>query len=169
MQTQLDEFATLLQNVVHAGASIGFLPPLTHADAADYWSGVAGFLPDGDRVLLAAYADDELVGTVQLDLERRPNGNHRGEVMKLMVHTDWRRQGVAQALMAAVERRAEREARTLLVLDTRQGDAAEQLYRRLGYSEAGVIPAYARSADGGLDATIIMYKLLEPVGRRQRQ
>ncbi len=71
--------------------------------------------------------------------------------------------------MAALERRAVREARTLLVLDTRQGDAAEQLYRRLGYSEAGVIPAYARSADGMLDATVFMYKLLEPVGSRQAQ
>ncbi len=94
VRTQLDEFATLLQNVVHAGASIGFLSPLAHVDAVDYWSGVADPLPSGDCVLLAAYADDEPVGTVQLDLERRPNGNHRGEVMKLMVHTDWRRQGV---------------------------------------------------------------------------
>jgi hypothetical protein len=47
-----------------------------------------------------------------------------------------------------------------LVLDTRLGNSAEQLYRKLQYREAGIIPSYARSAEGTLDATIIFYKLL---------
>ena len=38
--------------------------------------------------------------------------------------------------------------RSLLVLDTRQGDAAEFLYQKLGYTVGGVIPGYARSATG---------------------
>lgn len=62
--------------------------------------------------------------------------------------------------MQAVESVARELDRPLLVLDTRQGDMAEQLYRKLGYIEAGVIPSYARSATGSLDATIIFYKLL---------
>ncbi len=45
-------------------------------------------------------------------------------------------------------------------VDTRQADSAEQLYRTLGYCEAGIIPAYARSADGTLDSTVIFYKTL---------
>jgi len=49
------------------------------------------------------------------------------------------------------------------VLDTRQGDNAERLYRTLGYHEAGVIPAYAQSASGTLESTVIFYKILPPV------
>src|ERR1700693_1555032 len=45
---------------------------------------------------------------------------------------------------------ARQAARTLLVLDTRRGDTAEQLYLKLGYVAAGIIPRYARSADGRL-------------------
>jgi len=46
------------------------------------------------------------------------------------------------------------------VLDTRLGDHAERLYRKLGYVEVGTIPSYAQSAIGTLEATITFYKLL---------
>jgi hypothetical protein len=62
--------------------------------------------------------------------------------------------------MQAVEQVARSGGRTVLVLDTRQGDSAEQLYRTLGYCEVGVIPAYARGASGTLDSTVIFYKTL---------
>jgi hypothetical protein len=63
--------------------------------------------------------------------------------------------------MDAVESAAREAGRTLLVLDTRQGDIAEELYLSLGYTLAGVIPQYARSANGELHATSLFYKLLE--------
>lgn len=50
--------------------------------------------------------------------------------------------------------------RTLLVRDTRRGDAAEQLYAGLGDRQAGVIPRYAMSARGTLDDTVYMYREL---------
>ncbi len=62
--------------------------------------------------------------------------------------------------MDVVEQIARERERTLLVLDTRQGDSAEQLYRTLGYCEVGVIPAYARNVNGKLDSTVIFYKTL---------
>ncbi|MDP9313761.1 MAG: GNAT family N-acetyltransferase, partial [Chloroflexota bacterium] len=71
-----------------------------------------------------------------------------------------RQQGLGRALMLAVELAARQAERSLLVLDTRQGDVAERLYRSLGYVEAGVIPQYARSANGKLDACVFFYKLL---------
>lgn len=56
--------------------------------------------------------------------------------------------------------------RTLLVLDTRSGDPSESLYTLLGYTTAGVIPGYARSASGQLDATTIMYQHLPPAATK---
>jgi len=95
-----------------------------------------------------------------LALEMRPNGAHRGEVQKLMVYKRFRRQGLARLLMQAVENAAFEAGRTLLVLDTRQGDNAERLYRNLKYCEAGVIPGYALNTKGGADNTVIFYKTL---------
>ena len=60
--------------------------------------------------------------------------------------------------MTALEGEARSLGLQLLVLDTRQGDTAESLYRKLGWREAGVVPGYARSADGSLHATVFFYK-----------
>ena len=157
------ELSALLRDAVDSGASIGFLPPLTEADAVAYWRSVADALGDGSRVVLAAH-DGELglVGSAQLDLAMRGNARHRAEVSKIMVHRRARRRGIGRVLMLALEDHARRLGRTTLVLDTRQGDPSEALYRALGWTFAGAIPRYARSASGALDGTAIYYKLLEP-------
>jgi ribosomal protein S18 acetylase RimI-like enzyme len=159
--TALPALADLLQDAVHSGASVGFLPPLDDAEAQAYWQGVVAALRTPWRILLVAQTETELTGTVQLGLESRANGSHRAEVMKLMVHTTHRRGSIGRALMAALEAEARLAGRTTLVLDTRAGDPSEQLYTQLGYCRAGVIPEYARSANGALHSTVFMYKLLK--------
>jgi ribosomal protein S18 acetylase RimI-like enzyme len=159
----LSGLAALLQDAVASGASVGFLPPLSEAQATNFWQDVVAALRSEQRILLVAHEDERVIGTVQLALEGRPNGNHRAEVIKLMVHSTQRHRGIGRALMQAVEEEARRACRTTLVLDTRQGDVSEQLYRSIGYTVAGAIPRYARSADGHLHTTVFLYKLLDEV------
>jgi ribosomal protein S18 acetylase RimI-like enzyme len=77
-----------------------------------------------------------------------------------MTHPDFRRKGLARLLMEKAEERAREENRTLLILDTREGDPSNLLYRSLGYIEAGRIPQYAQSFNGVLDASVFYYKLI---------
>lgn len=157
------DLGALLHACVHAGASIGFILPFSAAEAAAYWR--AKVLPrvaDGVVVLLVAHRNGRLVGSVQLDRDTPPNQPHRAEVRKLLVHPDCRRQGIAKALMAAIEARAAASGRSLLTLDTRTGDHAEPLYAALGYRVAGIIPGYCRDPfEAKLDPTTVMYKALE--------
>jgi ribosomal protein S18 acetylase RimI-like enzyme len=88
------------------------------------------------------------------------NGRHRAEISKLIVDPESWRLGIGRALMMAAEALARREGRTLLVLDTRTGDAAEDLYAGMGFHKTGVIPDYVRSETGALESTTVMYKLL---------
>ncbi len=156
------DLVALLRDAVDDGASVGFLPPLATADAVAYWDGVAAAVRDGSRVVLAAHDGAlGLVGSAQLELAGRPNARHRAEVSKVMVHRRARRRGIGRALMAALEAHARRLGRTTLILDTRQGDPSEALYRGAGWTFAGAIPRYARSATGALDATAFYYKLLD--------
>ena len=150
----------LLQDAVASGASVGFLPPLSAEDAQQYWSTVFQDVVQGTCVLLVARDEGRIVGSVQLALALKPNARHRAEVQKLFVLSRQRRRGIGRALMQTVEQVARSGGRTLLVLDTRLGDSAEQLYRTLGYGEVGVIPAYARGASGTLESTVIFYKTL---------
>ena len=94
----------------------------------------------------------------------RPNGRHRAEVAKLVVHGRARGRGLARQLMSAVEDEARALGRTLLVLDTVAGSPAERLYRSLGYAVAGGIPDYARQPDGPLQANTILWRTLPPAG-----
>jgi ribosomal protein S18 acetylase RimI-like enzyme len=156
IEDRLSELTSLLIDVVEDGASIGFLPPLSFAEAAAYWEGV----PGPDVALLISTVNGRIVGTVQLHLCMKANGTHRAEIAKLMTHPAYRRHGIGRSLMLQAEERARQERRTLLVLDTREGDSSNLLYSSIGYIQAGRIPGYAISANGQLDATILYYKNL---------
>ena len=62
--------------------------------------------------------------------------------------------------MEAAEAEARAEGKTLLVLDTVTGDAAERLYTRLGWTRVGIVPGYALYPDGRPCATTFFWKEL---------
>lgn len=152
----------LLVGVVDSGAAVSFLAPLSPQAAEGYWQDVEQALAQGHRELLVAEKDGTVVGAVQLELAEQPNARHRAAVAKLLVHPAARRQGIGRTLLREVEELARSHGRTLLVLDTRQGDAGEALYVQLGYALAGSIPGYARSSSGELHATLFFYRELAP-------
>jgi GNAT superfamily N-acetyltransferase len=139
--------SAILVACVAAGASVSFLPPLAPEAARGFWRKVAADVAAGTRLLLAAWLDGQLVGTVQLDLGTPENQPHRAEVAKLLVHPEARRRGVGRALMRRAEQAAQGLGRSLLTLDTRADDDAEPLYRSLGWTEAGRIPGWALNPD----------------------
>jgi len=157
---QLDGLARVLAVCVAGGASVSYLAPFSHDDACAAFAGFAAEVEQGRRLLLAAFADGELVGTVQVILALPPNQPHRGEIAKLLVHRSARRRGVAQRLMERAETEARAEGKTLLVLDTVTGDNAERLYERLGWNRVGVIPGYALYPDRRPCDTTVFWKAL---------
>lgn len=162
-QQALPALCDVLDGCVAQGASIGFVDrdaqTLHH-----FWQDTVLSLACGDKQLLVATRAGRIVGTVMLVLLMPANGVHRAEVIKLLVHPDARRCGIARGLMQQAEARARELGRSLLVLDTRSGDVAEPLYLSLGWQVAGQIPGYARSTAGVMDATTIMYKAIDPLG-----
>jgi len=158
----IEMLAEVLRAVVYDGAGVSFVVPFSLEEAREFW--VSKVLPGvraGTRHVLLARTDGRIVGTVQIDLAAPPNQRHRADVLKLLVHPDARRQGIARALMLALEPLARSAGRTLLTLDTWTGGHAEVLYRSLGYVTVGVIPRYARgSLTPALEPATFMYKEL---------
>jgi len=157
-EAEITQLSDLLTDAVDGGASVGFMPPLLRTQADAYWLSVTAAMREGSRVLLVAMEGGALQGSVQLQLEMRANGNHRAEAIKLLVHRRARRRGLARALMVEVESTALKLGRTLLFMDTRKDGAAHRMCEALGYTRAGEIPNYARSADGQLHTTVFFYK-----------
>lgn len=163
----LDQFAEcltglagLLVDAVNSGASVGFWAPMDEARAILYWREVMQGMVQEARVLVVAEDAGRVVGSVQLVLSDRQNGHHRAEITKLMVHTSHRGHGLGRALLAAAHVEARFRGRTLLILDTRTGDAGERLYESMGYTRAGEIPCYTIQPDGARHGTTLFYHVL---------
>lgn len=157
VETEIDALTGLIVDAVTSGASIGFMPPLIEDEAREYWSGVVDAIRDGSRVVLAATEAGVIQGSVQLGLEKRANGQHRCEAMKLFVHTRARRRGIAKQLMAEAEATAKKLGCTMMMMDTRKGGEADLMCQSLGYESYGEVPGYARSGDGELHTTVFYY------------
>ena len=157
----LPALSDILASCVNGGASVSFMLPFSLQTATTFWQRTADSVAAGERIVLAAlHADSRPVGTVQLIISQPENQPHRADVAKLLVHQNARRQGIANALMAELERTARREGKTVLVLDTATGSGAEQFYVRCGWEKVGEIPRYALMPDGKMTATSLFYKFL---------
>ncbi|HEV8200649.1 MAG TPA: GNAT family N-acetyltransferase [Candidatus Polarisedimenticolia bacterium] len=174
--------AALLRDAVDSGAAASFLATLTQATAEAWWRDTidssdprAVFLVardgaprDGAEPGGSSAAEESgIVGTVHLVPAWAPNQPHRGDIAKLLVHRRARRQGLGTLLMQAIEEEARRGGFRQLVLDTKRGDPAERLYRRLGWTVVGTIPRFALDPDGvAMHDTVVFYKELLGAGPR---
>jgi GNAT superfamily N-acetyltransferase len=160
VRAHLDGLAAVLADCVEGGASVGYMAPFSHDEARRVYEAYAEEVEDGRRVLLAAFAEGHVVGTVQVVFAPHPNQPHRADIARMLVRRSARRRGIARRLMEHAEREAQAEGKTLLVLDTVTGDDAERLYERLGWTRVGVIPGYALYPNGRPCDTTVFWKSL---------
>src|SRR5467141_2267259 len=135
-----EALSEILVETVANGGSVSFMHPLAVEVAHTFWSGSLAAAARGERIVLGAFDDESLIGTVTLLLDCPPNQPHRAEIAKMMTRISHRGRGVATALMRVAER------------------MAAGLYERLGFQLAGVIPDYAFKPHGGLSGTMIYWK-----------
>jgi ribosomal protein S18 acetylase RimI-like enzyme len=152
--------ADLLVETVANGGSVSFMHPLAPEVAAAFWRKSLAAAEAGERVVLGAIEDGQLLSTVTLLLDCPPNQPHRGEIAKMMTSVPYRGRGIARALVLEAERIARSRGRTLLTLDTAEDEGAGPFYEKLGFVRVGVIPDYAYKPHGGLSGTIIYYRRL---------
>lgn len=81
-------------------------------------------------------------------------------ITNLAVHPDWRRQGIARSLLAAILEDARRRRLTLALLEVRPSNTeARTLYERLGFRVVGRRKGYY--FDTGEDALLMQADLAE--------
>lgn len=152
--------AALLVDAVAGGASVNFLAGLADPEAAAWWEARTMAVASGELTAFVARepGTDRIVGSTILVRAQQPNGPHRAEIGKVLVHRDARRLGLARTLMAAAEAVAWADGRWLLHLDTQTGSDAEAMYRALGWQEMGVMPWHSLSTDGVPTAATYFWK-----------
>jgi GNAT superfamily N-acetyltransferase len=155
-----DALAAVLLDCVEGGASVSFMAGLSMDEARSFFSKAVDGVERGERILLAAFVDAELVGTVQILTAMPANQPHRADVAKMLVCRSARGQGIGARLLEQAEQAARLAGKTLLVLDTVTGASGERLYARQGWTRVGVIPNYALFPDGTPCDTTVFFKAL---------
>lgn len=153
-----EALSTMMIEVVANNGSVSFMHPLEPERARAFWNGALAAADRGERIILGAFDEGALVGTVTLLLDCPPNQPHRAEIAKMMTRPSHRNRGIASALLREAERLAKQHRRTLLVLDTATIDGASRLYERHGFTFAGEIPDYAFTPFGELTGTRLYWK-----------
>ena len=158
----ISELASLTLDVVRGGASVGFMGNLSHEEARNFWQQILVKATAGKIVLLIAKntSSDQIVGTAQLQIDLPRNQPHRADVAKMLVHSSFRRRGLAESLLNRIEQLAKTLGKSLLVLDTVSYSPAHALYLKCGWKVVGEIPNYALLPDGTPCGTTYFYKSL---------
>lgn len=154
----IPQLADILVDAVAHGASVNFMAGFSHDDATAFWQGQMEAIEAGGRILLVADIEGRIVGTVVVTFAPQPNGPHRAEIGKMLVHSSARRQGLGSDLLQAAEDVVRASGRTLAHLDTQTGSAGEALYRARGWIQYGVMPGHSFTPDGTLSAATFLYK-----------
>ena len=156
-----DELSHLLIETVAHGGSVSFMHPLDFSEAQAFWTLSLQQAMEGKRIILGAFNDNTLVGTVTLLLDSPPNQPHRAELAKMMTAVAHRGRGIARQLLQEAEHRALLAERWLITLDTAEDEGAAGFYEKQGYQKTGVIPDFALKPQGGLTGTVIYWKRLK--------
>lgn len=162
-ESDFEGLCRVLRDCVQAGASIGFVNPLSDGEVEAYWRKAVADAAAGGRLVLVARdrSGGPFLGSAQLVVESKANGRHRAEVQKVFVDPASRGRAIGSALMAAIEAEARARAVWLLCLDTSDGKSgARGFYEALGYRYVGGIPGFALDPDGAPAKNAIYYKAL---------
>jgi GNAT superfamily N-acetyltransferase len=162
LEAHVPDLTRVFRETVNNGSPLGFMPPLTENQSRTYWLSLLPELRAGTRVLVAAFSDDDLVGSGQLALSQRANSPHRAEIEKLFVAPSARGRGIGKALMEALHHVAREHGRSLILLNTRHGEAPEHFYKGLGYRVTGVIPGWTIGPAGERYDHVTLYLDLSP-------
>ena len=125
--------------------SLRHLEKVCFTDDAWPLSDLMGVLLFPGVVRLKAVAEGELIGFIAGDPR---NSLKIGWILTLGVLPEWRRMGIAQALLSECESRLKMDKIKLTV--RRGNDSAIRLYEKLGYRQVNIWRKYYRNGEDGL-------------------
>jgi ribosomal protein S18 acetylase RimI-like enzyme len=162
---ELADAATLLAELVTAGAALGWVDPPTPAEVAsllrDIWTA-----PPGDTALATATDGTHLLGLAYWRRYDRPTHRPHADVEKVAVSAAAQGHGLGRRLMTALIGAAREAGIEVLTLDLRADNTrAAALYESLGFERYGVLPRFVAVGDRRYDKLCYALDLRRPASK----
>lgn len=150
----------MLADLVRGGAALGWVEPPSRDEVAELVDRVVSAVRTGDAALRAAYIDRRLVGLGYWLRHARPTHQPHADVEKVAVDAAVHGRGVGRTLTKALIADARQAGIEVLTLDARGDNAnALHLYRSLGFTEYGRLPAFVAIGKQRYDKVFCMLDL----------
>ena len=157
---ELDQAHSLLAELVHGGAAIGWVEPPSREDVGSLLDVVLAGARTGDAACAIAERDGELAGIGYWERYRRPTNRVHADLARLAVARDAHGQGIGRSLMVALIAAARAAAIEQLTLDFRaDNDAARALYEALGFEQYGRLRDFAAFGERRYDTCLYAFDL----------
>ncbi len=153
----------LLTALVRDGAALGWTEPPPYDEIAALLDAVCEEAARGDAALWAAYDGVRLLGLGWWRRYSRPTHRPHADLEKLAVDPVASGRGLGRALAEALVSEARASGIEVLTLDARGDNTrALSLYRSLGFTEYGRIPAFVAVGTRRYDKVFCAYDLRTP-------
>ncbi|MEV0261561.1 GNAT family N-acetyltransferase [Streptomyces sp. NPDC050617] len=150
----------ILADLVAGGAALGWVAPPSFEEVSALLDDVVSAVRAGDASLRVAYVGHQPAGLGYWLRYARPTHRPHADLEKLAVDADAHGRGIGRALTAGLIADARRAGIEVLTLDARGDNAnALRLYRTLGFSEYGRLPAFVAVGERRFDKVFYMLDL----------
>lgn len=112
----------------------------TPAEVEERIAGNIEKMKTGEYIHFVAEVDGVVIGNMLLSRETHPLGRHKCLLGDVVVNPTFQRMGIAKKLFEKCKESAKALGLKLITVNVRGGTAAEEVYKKLGFIEAGRIP-----------------------------
>ncbi len=152
--------ALMLEAYAQAPTAFTSTPEERAAEPESWWARrVAN--PRGLTATFGAFRDAELIGTVALELNKKPKTRHKARLIAMYVKPEARGLGAGRLLVSSLlEYAVAQSGLEVITLTVTQGNApAESLYKSFGFEAFGVEPMAIRGPEGYLDKVHMWHRV----------
>lgn len=150
----------ILAELVSGGAALGWVEPPSRDEVTELLDHVVAAVRAGDASLRVACLDGRIVGLGYWLRYARPTHRPHADLEKVAVDAAAQGLGVGRALTAALIDDARKAGIEVLTLDARGDNThALRLYRSLGFTEYGRLPAFVAVGERRYDKVFCMLDL----------
>lgn len=132
----------------------------TPAEVEERIAGNLERMKNGEYIHYVAEVEGAVIGNMLFIRDAHPLGRHKCTIGDVVVNPAFQRRGIAKRLLEKCKEHARKLGLKLITVNVRGGTIAEEVYKKLGFVEAGRIPEGIIETWGSNDAfdEVVLYQ-----------